>query len=35
MVLGAFGIAGMREAVFGDVYVKMITVINAMRILKR
>ncbi len=33
LVLGAFGIAGMWEAVFGDVGVMIIAVINSMRIL--
>lgn len=35
LVLGAFGIAGMWEAVFGDVGVAMIAVLNAMRMLKK
>lgn len=35
LVLGAFGIAGMWEAVFGDVGVMIIAVLNAMRILRR
>lgn len=35
LVLGAFGIAGMWEAVFGDVGVALIAVFNAMRILKK
>lgn len=35
MVLGAFGIAGMWEAVFGDVGVALIAVMNAMRTLKK
>ncbi len=35
MVLGAFGIAGMWEAVFGDVGVALIAVMNAMRIMKK
>ena len=35
LILGAFGIAGMWEAVFGDVGVAMIAVLNAMRIMKR
>lgn len=35
MVLGAFGLAGMWEAVFGDVGVALIAVLNAMRILKK
>ncbi|MDE7390454.1 MAG: cadmium-translocating P-type ATPase, partial [Lachnospiraceae bacterium] len=34
LILGAFGVAGMWEAVFGDVGVMIIAVINAMRILK-
>ncbi len=34
LVLGAFGIAGMWEAVFGDVGVMLIAVLNATRILK-
>ena len=35
LILGAFGIAGMWEAVFGDVGVALIAVLNAMRILKK
>ena len=35
LILGAIGIAGMWEAVFGDVGVTIIAVINAMRILKK
>lgn len=35
LVLGAFGVAGMWEAVFGDVGVAMIAVLNAMRIMKK
>ena len=35
LVLGAFGIAGMWEAVFGDVGVALIAVFNAMRIMKK
>lgn len=35
LILGAFGIAGMWEAVFGDVGVMIIAVINSMRILKK
>ena len=35
MVLGAFGIAGMWEAVFGDVGVALIAVLNAMRMIKK
>ena len=35
LVLGAFGIAGMWEAVFGDVGVAIIAVLNAMRIMKK
>lgn len=35
LVLGAFGIAGMWEAVFGDVGVMLLAVLNAMRILKK
>ena len=35
LILGALGIAGMWEAVFGDVGVTIIAVINAMRILKK
>jgi len=35
MVLGAFGIAGMWEAVFGDVGVALIAVFNAMRVMKK
>ena len=34
LILGAFGIAGMWEAVFGDVGVAMIAILNAMRILR-
>ena len=34
LILGALGIAGMWEAVFGDVGVTIIAVLNAMRILK-
>lgn len=34
LVLGAFGIAGMWSAVFGDVGVMIIAVLNAMRMLK-
>ena len=34
-VLGALGMAGMWEAVFGDVGVTIIAVLNAMRILKK
>ncbi len=34
LILGAFGVAGMWEAVFGDVGVMMIAVINSMRILR-
>jgi dTDP-4-amino-4,6-dideoxygalactose transaminase len=33
-ILGALGIAGMWEAVFGDVGVTIISVLNAMRIMK-
>lgn len=35
LVLGALGIAGMWEAVFGDVGVALIAVFNAMRIMKK
>ena len=35
LVLGAFGIAGMWEAVFGDVGVALLAILNAMRILKK
>ena len=35
LVLGAFGIAGIWEAVFGDVGVAIIAVLNAMRIMKK
>ena len=35
LALGAFGIAGMWEAVFGDVGVALIAVFNAMRITKK
>ena len=35
LALGAFGIAGMWEAVFGDVGVALIAVFNAMRIMKK
>ena len=35
LVLGAFGIAGMWEAVFGDVGVAIIAVLNAMRIMRK
>lgn len=35
LVLGAFGIAGMWEAVFGDVGVTVIAVLNAMRVMKK
>ena len=35
LVLGAFGIAGMWEAVFGDVGVALLAVLNSMRILKK
>jgi len=34
LILGAFGIASMWEAVFADVGVSLIAIINAMRILK-
>ena len=34
LILGALGIAGMWEAVFGDVGVTIISVLNAMRIMK-
>ena len=35
LILGAFGIAGMWQAVFGDVGVMIIAVINSMRILRK
>ena len=35
LILGALGIAGMWEAVFGDVGVTIIAVLNALRILKK
>ena len=35
LLLGAFGLAGMWEAVFGDVGVAVIAVLNAMRLLKK
>lgn len=35
LILGAFGIAGMWEAVFGDVGVTIIAILNSIRILKR
>jgi len=35
LVLGAFGVAGMWEAVFADVGVSLIAVLNAMRILRK
>ena len=35
LLLGAFGIAGMWEAVFGDVGVALIAIFNAMRIMKK
>ena len=35
LLLGAFGIAGMWEAVFGDVGVTLLAVLNSMRILKK
>lgn len=35
LILGALGIAGMWETVFGDVGVTIIAVLNAMRILKK
>ncbi len=35
LVLGVFGVAGMWEAVFGDVGVALIAVFNAMRIMKK
>lgn len=35
LVLGAFGVAGMWEAVFGDVGVMILAVLNAMRILRK
>lgn len=35
LILGAFGIAGMWEAVFGDVGVALIAVLNAMRMIKK
>ena len=35
LILGAFGTAGMWEAVFGDVGVALIAVFNAVRIMKK
>ena len=35
LILGAFGLAGMWEAVFGDVGVALLAVLNAMRTLKK
>ena len=35
LVLGAFGIAGMWEAVFGDVGVAVIAILNAMRMMRK
>jgi len=35
LILGAFGVASMWEAVFADVGVTVIAVINAMRILNK
>ncbi|MBO5299728.1 MAG: cadmium-translocating P-type ATPase, partial [Clostridia bacterium] len=35
LILGAFGLAGMWQAVFGDVGVALIAVLNSMRILKK
>lgn len=35
LILGAFGIAGMWEAVFGDVGVALLAVFNSMRVLKK
>ena len=35
LVLGAFGIAGMWEAVFGDVGIMILAVLNSMRILRK
>ncbi|MCH5164115.1 MAG: cadmium-translocating P-type ATPase [Clostridiales bacterium] len=35
LVLGAFGIAGMWEAVFGDVGVAIIAILNAMRMMRK
>ena len=35
LVLGAFGMVGMWLAVFGDVGVALLAVLNAMRILKK
>ena len=35
LILGAFGFAGMWQAVFGDVGVALIAVLNSMRILKK
>ncbi len=34
LVLGAFGIAGMWEAVFGDVGVALLAILNASRVLR-
>jgi Cd2+/Zn2+-exporting ATPase len=35
LVLGALGVAGMWEAVFGDMGVAMIAILNAMRVMKK
>lgn len=35
LILGAFGVAGMWEAVFGDVGVMLLAVVNSMRVLKK
>ncbi len=35
LILGAFGVAGMWEAVFGDVGIMILAVLNSMRILRR
>jgi len=35
LVLGAFGLAGMWEAVFADVGVALLAVANALRILRK
>ncbi|MDR0532268.1 MAG: cadmium-translocating P-type ATPase [Oscillospiraceae bacterium] len=35
LLLGAFGIAGMWEAVFGDVGVALIAILNAMRVMRK
>jgi Cd2+/Zn2+-exporting ATPase len=35
MILGAFGIASMWEAVFADVGVSLIAILNSIRILRK